>query len=97
MARIVILALIAVLLVAAATHKEDTRRLPDGRSQTLAIVKASHKRALKNIAEIRTLAGELTEEMERDTEHGVSLDAIKKLDRIEELARNVKDRMRRSQ
>lgn len=97
MLRLALSLLIAVMLAPASRHKEEPPRLPNGKSQTLALVKDSHERSLKNVAEIQRLADELAEEMERDTEHVVSLDAIKKLDRIEQLARNIKNRMRRSQ
>ena len=85
------------MLATASKHNEEPPRLPNGKSQTLAIVKNSHERSLKNVAEIQRLAEELTEGMERNTAHVVSLEAIKKLDRIEELARNIKNRMRRVQ
>ncbi len=97
MLRLALPLLIAVMLATAARHREEPRRLPNGKSQTLAIVKDSHERSLKNVAEIQRLADELAEGMERDTEHVVSLEAIKKLARIEELARNIKNRMRRAQ
>lgn len=97
MLRLTLTLLIAVMLATASKHREDPPRLPNGKSQTLALVRDSHKRSLKNVAEIQRLADELAEGMERDTEHVVSLEAIKKLDRIEELARNIKNRMRRSQ
>ncbi|MDA1314568.1 MAG: hypothetical protein O2968_14610 [Acidobacteria bacterium] len=63
--------------------------------QRQAILKDDHKKSLKDIAEIRELARKLEEEMEKHEEHIVDLRTIQKAERIEALAKNIRNRMKR--
>ena len=70
-------------------------RLPDGRSRELAILKEDHEKTLEDIAEIRKLAGELEEEVEKQTAYVTSLESLRKAEKIEELAQRLQKRMKR--
>ena len=63
--------------------------------QRNAILKEDHEKSLKDVAEILTLAKELEEELEKNKEHIIDIRTLRKAERIEDLARNVKNRMRR--
>ena len=63
--------------------------------QRQAILKQDHEKSLKDIAEIRELARELEEEMEKHEEHIVDLRTMQKAERIEDLAKNIRNRMKR--
>lgn len=96
------LRLIVVLLVisgAPAAQKPATEpaipRLPDGRSQTEAILKEDHARSLKDVAELIKIAEELKEELEKNDRHVLSVGALKKTDEIEKLAKRIRSRMKR--
>jgi hypothetical protein len=47
------------------------------------------------VAEILTLAKQLEEELGKNKEHIIDIRTLRKAERIEDLARNVKNRMRR--
>lgn len=63
--------------------------------QRNAILKEDHEKSLKDVAEILTLAKELEEELDKNKEHIIDIRTLRKAERIEDLARNVKNRMRR--
>lgn len=63
--------------------------------QRQAILKEDHEKSLRDIAEIRELARELEEEMEKHEQHIVDLRTMEKAERIEELAKNIRNRMKR--
>ncbi len=84
-------------LTAAARGQQEppARTRADGRSIQLELVKHAHQRALEDVAEIRALSAEVEADLERDTAHVVNLKTVKKLERIERLAKSAAGRMRR--
>lgn len=60
-----------------------------------AILKKDHEKSLKDVAEILALAKDLEEELDKNKEHIIDIRTLRKAERIEDLARNVKNRMRR--
>ena len=88
-------ALGCALAVAAQLPPRETRRLPDGRSQTLAILKADHEKNMEEAAELVRLSKELQKEIESGGGHVLSLEAISKTEKIEELAKEIRERLRR--
>jgi len=91
------LAVVLTLAVAAWPQSRDrdkTPRLPNGKSQRIAILKENHRKSLADVAEIRQLARELEEELSANTEYVLSLDALKKTERIEDLAAAIRKRMK---
>ena len=73
----------------------DDKRLPDGRSQTEAILKEEHKRTLKELDEMEKLLTDVRAELERNEHHVVSLGVLKKLEELEKKSKRIRDRMRR--
>jgi len=70
-------------------------RLPSGKSQQEEILKEEHKKSLADAAELMELAEELKIELEKNDRHVLSIPAIKKTERIEKLAKQIRSRMRR--
>lgn len=93
---IVLIFLLALLLGAQKPAVEpEVPRLPDGRSQSEAILKEEHAKSLKDAAEILKLAEELKMELEKNDRHVLSVGALKKTDEIEKLVKRIRGRMRR--
>ena len=88
-------ALIAGLLAAQTPPEGGPRRLPDGRSQDEAILKADWEKSIEDAAELVKLAEQLKSELERNEHHVLSVSSIRIAERIEELARRIRRRLRR--
>jgi hypothetical protein len=70
-------------------------RLPNGKSQAVAILKDDLKRSKEDIAEILTLAQDLEQEIAENQEFVVDLRSVRKAEKIENIARRIKNRLRR--
>ena len=70
-------------------------KLPNGRSQRLAILKADYKKNLEDAAELSRLSRELKDDLEKNEEYVVSVVDLKKIDDIEKLAKNIRGRLKR--
>jgi hypothetical protein len=70
-------------------------RLPNGRLQRDAIVKADHARNLEDAEKLAKLAGDLKDELTNNTEFVLSVSSIKKTEEIEKLARSIRNRLKR--
>jgi hypothetical protein len=75
------------------TEPEDIK-LPDGRSQREAILKAAHAQSLEDTRAIRRLADEILEELEKNDRHVLSIPVLKKTEEIEKLARRLRGRLK---
>jgi ABC-type dipeptide/oligopeptide/nickel transport system ATPase subunit len=69
-------------------------RLPDGSSRTMAMVKNDQERSLEDIAKIKSAVAEMEEELSK-SEFLVSLTAIKRAEEIQELAKDIQNRLKR--
>ena len=85
--------MLALVLPAGAQQSEN--RLPNGKSRDLAIMKADHAKSKDDVAEILELAQALQEDLDGSQEYVVDLKSLRRAERIEKLARNVKNRMKR--
>lgn len=70
-------------------------RLPDGRSQKEAILKADHKKSLEEADELMKLSEELKIDLEKNDRHVLSIDTLKKLNEMEKLVKRIRGRMKR--
>jgi hypothetical protein len=77
-------------------QEEPPPRLPDGRSQTEAILKADHQKTLKDAAELLRLAEDLKMELEKNDRHVLSVGTLKKTEEIEKLAKRIRSRLTRN-
>jgi hypothetical protein len=75
--------------------EEEEKRLPDGRLQSIAILKEEHKKSLEDVDEILRLAEDLKKELEKNEEFVLSIGSIRKAEDIEKLAKRVKSRLKR--
>ena len=70
-------------------------KLPNGKSQREAILKADHEKSLEDASELMKLTEELKIELEKNDRHVLSVGTIKKLEDIEKLAKRIKGRLKR--
>ena len=75
------------------TSADET--LPYGKTQREEILKQDHKKNLEDTAAIAKLADEISEELEKDDRYVLSVKALKKLDEIEKLTKNIRGRIKR--
>ena len=74
--------------------KEETK-LPNGKSQIDAIVRADYERNLQDAGELARLAEEIKDDLEKGDRYLVSLQTLKKLDEVEKLTKDIRKRLRR--
>lgn len=84
----------ALLLIHAVPAQKDVR-LPNGKSRTMAIVKADHEKSQEDVREILELAAELKHDLEKNDEFVVDIRSLRRAERIEKLAKDIKNRMKR--
>jgi hypothetical protein len=70
-------------------------KLPDGRSQTEAILKSDYEQTLKDATELLRLSEELKADIEKNDRHVLSIATLKKTDDIEKLVKRIRSRMKR--
>ena len=73
---------------------DEETRLPNGKLQRDEIAKAEYEKSLQDSRELAKLAGELKADLEKNDRYGLSLQALKKTEEIEKLARRIHDRMK---
>jgi hypothetical protein len=76
--------------------KEETdRKLPNGKSQNEAILKAEYEKSLKDAAQLVELSQALKQELEANDSHVLSLSSLKKAEEIEKVAKRIHGRLKR--
>jgi hypothetical protein len=70
-------------------------RLPDGRLQRDAILKADHDKNLEDAAKLVKAAEDLRIAIEKGDPHVLSLGAVKQTEEIEKIARRIRTRMKK--
>jgi len=88
---------IALFGPAAALAQASKDRMPDGRSRKLAVLRNDVDKSREDVKEILELAAELDEELEKNREYSVSLASVRNAERIEKLAKDIKNRLKRIQ
>jgi hypothetical protein len=73
---------------------EDVK-LPNGKSQKDAILKADHDKNIEDADRLADLTAGLKKALEKDTQYVLSLEDLKKLDEIEKITKRMRSRMRR--
>jgi hypothetical protein len=69
-------------------------KLPNGKSQRDAILKAEHEQNLKDAALLADLAQQLQQDLEKNDTFVFSLSTLKKTDDIEKLVKKIRGRLR---
>jgi hypothetical protein len=97
MKRLIPLAVAAAILSSAQSPSNDPRkrRMGDGRTQFEHILEDEYEQSLEDADEIVKLGAELKEELEKNDYRVLSVDAYRKAERIEKLAKSVKQRLKR--
>jgi len=95
MKRLILLGVLSALLPAHAPDDPTKRRMPDGRTQAEHILEHEYRKSRQDAAELVKLAEELKKELDENDYHVLSLNALRKAERIEKLARRIKNRLKR--
>jgi hypothetical protein len=69
-------------------------KLPNGKSQRDAILKAEHEQNLKDAAQLVDLAQQLQQDLEKNDTFVFSISTLKKTDDIEKLVKKIRSRLR---
>jgi hypothetical protein len=75
-------------------QREDDVKLPNGKSQREEILKMEHQQNVRDAARLVELAGELKDELEKNTHNVLSISTLRKTDDIEKLAKKIRSRLR---
>ncbi len=95
MKRLILLAILSALLAAQQPEDATQRRMPDGRTQAEHILEHEYRKSRQDAAELVKLAEALKKELDENDYHVLSLNALRKAERIEKLARRIKNRLKR--
>lgn len=68
---------------------------PATRAQQEAIVKSDYEKSVKDAAQLIDLAEQLKMDLEKNERHVISMNAIRKTEEIEKIARRIRSRMKR--
>lgn len=70
-------------------------RLPNGKLQRDEMIKADHERNIEDAALLVKLSEELKADLDKNSEHVLSVANIKKTEEIEKVAKRIRGRMKR--
>jgi hypothetical protein len=74
---------------------EEQTRLPNGKNQKEAILKADHAKTLEDVTELSKLVENLKAELEKNDQHVLSVTSLKQIDNIEKLTKRIRSRLKR--
>lgn len=75
---------------------EDTDvKLPNGKSQREAIIKADYEKSLEDAKQLVKLSQELQSQLEKSDAHVISVSEIRNTEEIEKLAKKIRGRLKR--
>jgi len=75
---------------------EPDVKLPNGKLQKDEIIRADYERNLKDAGDLAHLAEEIKDDLEKGDRYLVSLKTLKKLDDVEKLSKDIRQRLRRN-
>lgn len=91
-----VLPLCLLCLLIAQIAGQDTKRLPSGKLWVDEISRADHEGNLEDAKELAELSAEIQKDLEDGEWYVLSLETLKKVEKAEELAKHIKDRLRRN-
>jgi hypothetical protein len=74
---------------------ESDVKLPNGKSQKDEIIRVDYERNLKDAGELARLSEEIKDDLEKGDRYLVSTKTLKKLDDVEKLSKDIRQRLRR--
>jgi hypothetical protein len=78
------------------TKDEPDVKLPNGKSQKDEIIRVDYERNLKDAGELARLSEEIKDDLEKGDRYLVSLKTLKKLEDVEKLSKDIRQRLRRN-
>jgi len=78
------------------TKEESDVKLPNGKSQKEEIIRVDYERNLRDAGELARLSEEIKDDLEKGDRYLVSLKTLKKLDDVEKLSKDIRQRLRRN-
>jgi len=88
---------VCILLAQSPSIKDEPDvKLPNGKSQKDEIIRVDYERNLKDAGDLARLAGEIKDDLEKGDRYLVSLKTLKKLDDVEKLSKDIRQRLRRN-
>jgi len=89
---------VCVLLAQSPSIKKDETdvKLPNGKSQKDEIIRVDYERNLRDAGELARLSEEVKDDLEKGDRYLVSLKTLKKLDDIDRLSKDIRQRLRRN-
>jgi hypothetical protein len=78
------------------TKDEPEVKLPNGKSQRDEIIRVDYERNLRDAGDLARLAEEIKDDLEKGDRYLVSLKTLKKLDDVEKLTKDIRQRLRRN-
>ena len=76
-------------------NRDEDARLPNGKKQRDAILKADYEQNVKDAESLVDRAKDFQQELEKSDRYVLSLGLLKELDEIEKLTRRIRGRMKR--
>lgn len=76
-------------------EEDEGPRLPSGKLQRDAILEHEHKKNLEDLREIQKISAELIEELEASSGYVFSIQNLKKMEQMEKLSKQVKNRFKK--
>ena len=88
---------VCMLLAQSSSTKDEVEvKLPNGKSQKDEIIRVDYERNLRDAGELARLAEEVKDDLERGDRYLVSSKTLKKLDDVEKLSKDIRQRLRRN-
>jgi len=88
---------VCILLAQNSSTKEESDvKLPNGKSQKEEIIRVDYERNLRDAGELARLSEEIKDDLEKGDRYLVSLKTLKKLDDVEKLTKDIRQRLRRN-
>lgn len=76
-------------------QEQEERRLPNGKLQSEAILKADYEKNLEDLEKLRKMAEGVEAEIRKTKGQVLSLKVMRDLEEVEKIARRIRGRMRR--
>jgi hypothetical protein len=90
--------LLTVCMLAQSSLPKDEPdvKLPNGKLQKDEIIRVDYERNLRDAGELARLSEEIKDDLEKGDRYLVSLKTLKKLDDVEKLSKDIRQRLRRN-
>jgi hypothetical protein len=99
MKRFVVLIILAIVPAVSQIDRQPPPqpdgKLPNGKSQQEAILKADYEKSIKDAAQLIELAESLKIDLEKNDAHVLSVSSLKKTEEIEKIAKRIRSRLKR--